>query len=33
MQIIEVNNAQTAQDFITVNVLMNKHNPLYSSFR
>jgi hypothetical protein len=29
MQLIEVNNTSTAQDFITVNVLMNQHNPAY----
>src|SRR6476646_7511897 len=29
MQIIEVNNASTAKDFMKVNVLMNKHNPNY----
>jgi len=29
MQLIEVNNAATAKDFIKVNVLMNKNNPNY----
>ena len=29
MQLIEVNNAATAKDFIRVNVLMNKNNPNY----
>lgn len=29
MQLIEVNNAATAKDFIKVNVLMNKENPNY----
>jgi GNAT superfamily N-acetyltransferase len=29
MQVIEVNNASAAKDFLKVNVLMNKHNPNY----
>ncbi len=29
MQLVEVNNAATAKDFIKVNVLMNKNNPNY----
>ncbi len=29
MQLIEVTNAATAKDFIKVNVLMNKSNPVY----
>ncbi len=29
MQLIEINNAATAKDFIKVNVLMNKNNPNY----
>src|SRR3954470_18793389 len=29
MQLIEVNNASTAKDFIKVNVLMNRSNPNY----